>query len=197
MADVTESPTQKPSKKQKDKYSGKKKQATLKTEISISEQGKMIGISKTHGGPQHGFALRKADKPFSKRVVKIVDSGYQGLQKNQSLVLLPYKQKAKQALRPVQKAFNRKLASIRIRIEHKIRELKVFQILQEMYHYFEKKYQLRFNILAGIVNSKQAIRTYDSGKTQLHNLFLSLMTIRRSSSDCAIKFILKQYWILL
>jgi len=40
LADVTEQPTQRPSKEQKKSYSGKKKKHTLKTEIVIEESGK-------------------------------------------------------------------------------------------------------------------------------------------------------------
>ena len=41
-----------------------------------------------------------------------------------------------------------------MRVEHKIRQLKIFKILPETYRNFGKKHHLRFNIIAGIVNLK-------------------------------------------
>jgi hypothetical protein len=41
-----------------------------------------------------------------------------------------------------------------IKVENKIRELKIFKILSDTYINFGKKHDLRFNIIAGIVNLK-------------------------------------------
>ena len=41
-----------------------------------------------------------------------------------------------------------------MKIEHKIREIKIFKIMAETYRNFQKKYNMRFNIIAGIVNLK-------------------------------------------
>lgn len=42
LADVTEHPTQRPIKKQKRSYSGKKRRHTIKTEIVVREDGKIL-----------------------------------------------------------------------------------------------------------------------------------------------------------
>ncbi|QOD38656.1 hypothetical protein ID128_02170 [Candidatus Wolbachia massiliensis] len=44
------------------------------------------------------------------------------------------------------------MASFRMRVENKIRELKIFKILSYVYRNFQKKYNMRFNITAGLVN---------------------------------------------
>jgi DDE superfamily endonuclease len=80
--------------------------------------------------------------------------GYQGYQKRAANVILPFRHKRNQSLTPEQKQPNRQQASFRMKIEHKIRELKVFKILSDIYHNFGKKLHLRLNILAGIVNLK-------------------------------------------
>lgn len=58
---------------------------------------------------------------------------------------------------PEQKEHNRKLASFRMRVENKIKEMKIFKIMSNIYHNFQKKYNMRFNIIAGIVNMKHAL----------------------------------------
>jgi hypothetical protein len=156
LVDVSEQPTQRPIKRQKQSYSGKKKRHTIKTEIAIQEDGKVLSLSKSYKGRVHDFKIRKGEKPLPKETLKLADSGYQGWQKLQSNVMIPYKKSKKWPLTKEQKVHNRKLASIRMRVEHKIREIKVFKIMSEVYRNFQKKYNLRFNIIAGLVNFKHA-----------------------------------------
>lgn len=158
LADVTEQPIQRPQKKHKQKkhYSGKKKRHTLKVELAMQDTGKILAVSQTAPGRQHDFRIRKAGKPLPGNSVKFVDSGYQGLQKLLNAVTLPFKRSKHQPLTAEQKEHNRQLASFRIRIEHKIREIKIFRIMSETYRNFQKKHNLRFNIIAGIVNLKHA-----------------------------------------
>lgn len=156
LADVTEQPTQRPIKKQKRSYSGKKKRHTIKTELVMQADGKIISVSKSHKGRIHDFRIRKREKLLPMASIKMADSGYQGWQKLQNNVVIPYKKSRKRPLTNQECVHNRKLASSRIKIEHKIREIKVFKIMSEVYRNFQKKYNLRFNIIAGIVNFKHA-----------------------------------------
>jgi hypothetical protein len=78
--------------------------------------------------------------------------GYQGLQKLTNNVRLPFKRKRDTPLTEEQKQYNRKQASFRMKVEHKIREIKVFKILSEVYRNFQKKHHLRFNIISGVIN---------------------------------------------
>lgn len=152
LADATEVPTQRPSKKQKEKYSGKKKRHTLKSEISMQENGRIIGISKVYGGSVHDFTIRTKEKPFAPEPIKLVDSGYQGLQRRQSNVLLPFKGSKKKPLDQEKKKDNKAHASLRVPIENKISELKIFKIISGIYRNFQKKFHMRLNIIAGIIN---------------------------------------------
>jgi len=154
LADVTEIPTQRPQKKQKEKYSGKKKRHTLKAEIGMAEEGEVIHLSKVYGGRVHDFNIRKTEKPFPRDAVKIVDSGYQGLQKREQNVWLPFKGTKKNPLTQEQKNHNKALSQLRIKIENKIAEFKVFKILSYPYRNFQRKLHLRLNIIAGLVNLK-------------------------------------------
>lgn len=154
LADVTEQPIQRPHKKSKRKqnYSGKKKRHTRKVEIVIQETGKILSVSHSYPGRQHDFRIRKEERPFPRNVEKYVDLGYQGLQKLTTRVRLPFKRKKAAPLTGKQKQYNRQQASFRMKVEHKIREIKVFKILSEVYRNFQKKHHLRFNIIAGVLN---------------------------------------------
>lgn len=156
LADVTEQPIQRPKdrKKRKLSYSGKKRLNTMKTEIIIRDDGQILSVSKSHRGRIHDFKIRKQEKMLPKENIKYADSGYQGWQKLQSNVVIPYKRYRKKSLTDDQKEHNRKLASFRMRVEHKIREIKVFKIMSHTYRNFQKKYNMRFNIIAGLVNLK-------------------------------------------
>lgn len=50
LADVTEQQTQRPQRGQKRYYSGKKKAHTIKTEIVIEADGRILSVSKSHKG---------------------------------------------------------------------------------------------------------------------------------------------------
>lgn len=154
LADVTEQPIQRPKKKSRRQktYSGKKKKHTQKVEIVMEANGKIDAISKSYPGRRHDFRIRKEEKPLPREAEKYVDLGYQGLQKLTQNVKLPFKRKKSQPLTDEQRQYNREQASFRMKVEHKIRELKVFKILSEIYRNFGKKHHLRFNIIAGVVN---------------------------------------------
>jgi hypothetical protein len=135
-------------------YSGKKKRHTRKVEMIMQDNGKILSVSHSHGGRKHDFRIRKEETPLPLNTEKYVDLGYQGLQKITSKVTLPFKRKKGQRLTKEQKQHNRKLASFRMKIEHKFREIKIFKIMSETYRNFGKKHHLRFNIIAGIINMK-------------------------------------------
>lgn len=93
LADVTEQPMQRPkeSKKRKKSYSGKKKTTTMKTEIVIEESGQILSVSRSHRGRIHDFKIRKQERMLPVDSIKYADSGYQGWQKLQKNVVIPYK----------------------------------------------------------------------------------------------------------
>jgi len=154
LIDATEQPIQRPQKKKARKtyYSGKKKKHTLKIEMMMQRDGKIVNLSQTRPGREHDFTLRQKSDPLPKRADKYVDLGYQGLDKICQHVKLPYKKTKGKKLTVEQQQYNREHSRFRIAIEHKFAELKKFRILGEVYRNFRKKHHLRFNIIAGIVN---------------------------------------------
>ncbi len=80
------------------------------------------------------------------------DKGYQGIKLFHSNSQIPHRKPPKKELSQEQKAFNRKLASERMAVEHVIGKLKVFRILQERYRNRRKRFGLRLSLIAGIHN---------------------------------------------
>ncbi|WP_158676091.1 transposase family protein [Spiroplasma poulsonii] len=98
-------------KRQKQSYSGKKKKHTIKTQVIIEQETKKIIATSFSLGKKHDYALFKESKiPILENTKLIVDSGYQGIQKNHNNVLIPTKKTKKNPLNKEQKQYNRLLA---------------------------------------------------------------------------------------
>ena len=80
------------------------------------------------------------------------DSGYQGLQKIHTNTELPKKRTKKQPLTTDDKKKNREISSKRVLNENVIGVVKRFRILAEKYRNRRKRFNLRFNLIAGIYN---------------------------------------------
>lgn len=153
IIDATEQPIERPQKKQKRYYSGKKKRHTLKTEIRIKGDGEIKHVSKSRPGSMHDFELHKQEAPVPRDARVYVDSGYQGMDKKHKGTELPYKRK-KGKLEREERAYNRALSSFRVKVENILSQIKVFKITGERYRNKRRRYGVKMNIIAGIVNLK-------------------------------------------
>jgi hypothetical protein len=125
----------------------------LKSQIIICEESEEIiatffGKGKTHDAKVY----EKSRVRMSKEIELKADSGYQGLQKKHSKVLLPKKNSKLKKLTKEEKRLNRELARKRVKVENVIRRLKIFRILGERYRNRRKRLGLRFNLISGIYN---------------------------------------------
>lgn len=159
LMDATEQPIERPKSKQKPYYSGKKKRHTLKTQIRTTLGGKIIHISKSRPGSVHDFSLYKEGDPLPRGSKVYVDGGYQGIQKLNPNTELPFKKSKNNPLKADDKVYNRALSRIRVKIENVFAQLKVFKILSDRYRNKRKAYNLKFKIIAGIVNLKNGFST--------------------------------------
>jgi len=57
-------------------------------------------------------------------------------------------------VKTLEKEYNTALSRIRVKIENIIGDLKTFRILSDRYRNKRKRYGVKFNIIAGIVNLK-------------------------------------------
>jgi len=154
LIDATEQPIERPKKGQKAFYSGKKKRHTVKTEIRAKLKGRITHVSKTRPGSVHDFALHKKETPLPPGARAYVDLGYQGLDKVHKQTEVPYKKPKGGELDKDEKLYNRALSRIRIKIENVLAEIKRFRILSDRYRNKGRRYNVKFKIIAGIVNLK-------------------------------------------
>jgi len=156
IIDATEQPVQRPKKKQKRYYSGKKKRHTHKVQLTVDQQGKIHSVSKTHPGKKHDLKVHQGQKKRDQflGVPKKGDSGYQGIGQDDAHAQIPYKKPKGGQLSKEQKQENHALSKERIRVENTIREIKIFKIMADPYRNRRKGHNIKLNIIAGIVNRK-------------------------------------------
>lgn len=152
IVDCTEQPIQRPRRKQRCWYSGKKKRHTIKTEIIITGKGRIVSVSKPAPGRVHDIGIRQRGQPLPEGCRVYADSGYQGLQKEHSDTEIPYKKSKKHPLGKDDIAYNHALSRFRVRVEHAIAKIKTFRLFAERYRYPKSAYAAKFAITAGIIN---------------------------------------------
>lgn len=137
IVDGTEREIERPKDKtkQKDYYSGKKKEHTVKNQIIINPKKKRIlYVSKTITGRIHDKKALIEDgilvfaPPKSKG---LGDLGYIGVTDDCPWLSMvtPIKKRPKQELSPTEEITNKALSSLRVRVEHVIGRLKINKIL--------------------------------------------------------------------
>ena len=157
IMDVTETPIERPQKSQRQFYSGKKKQHTLKCQLIIDANTGGIVCTFFGKGSQHDFKMFQASRAYFHPGTKsLVDKGYQGIQKLHRNSELPRKKPRGKPLSREAKAHNRALAKKRIGIEHVNGRLKVFRILAQRYRNRRRRFGLRCNLIAAIYNLEYA-----------------------------------------
>ena len=140
-------------KRQRKYYSGKKKKHTLKTQVVVNKLTTEIICIYTGRGKKHDFRLFKESAlPINKGCLVAVDSGYQGLQKVHCNTELLKKRSKKNPLTKEDKKRNREISSKRVLNENVIGVVKRFRIIAEKYRNWRKRFNLRFNLIAGIYN---------------------------------------------
>ena len=153
VVDVTETPIERPKKKQKRAYSGKKKQHTLKCQIIIDRDTLEIICLHFDLGRTHDFKLFKAAGIHMHPDTGMLgDSGYQGIARYLANSYIPKKKPRNGELSEAERDDNRILSKERICIEHVNRRVKIFRILGQRYRNRRKRYGLRFNIIAALYN---------------------------------------------
>jgi transposase len=152
IIDCTEQPIQRPSRKQRCWYSGKKKRHTIKTEIVITEKGRIASASKSAPGRVHDLEVRRRGPPLPEGSHAYLDSGYQGLQNDNPDTEIPYKRTKNRPLTQDERAYNHALSRFCVRVEHTFAKLKSFRMLSDRYRYPRPAYVAKFAIIAGIVN---------------------------------------------
>jgi hypothetical protein len=161
LIDVTEQQIRRPPKrKQKTYYSGKKKRHTIKTQVTVSDTGRILHVSKSFPGKYHDYDIFKREdilKWLPQEVKKWVDKGYDGIKKDYpdhaDTVWIPVKKRRnKPKLTLSEKRYNKKVNRRRIKVEHKISQVKKYQLLNQIYRHRRETYQQDFRNVAALIN---------------------------------------------
>jgi len=140
-------------KKQRAYYSGKKKYHTLKAQVVAEQVTGQIICTAFRKGRVHDFRLFKREGvPIGLDQLCLGDKGYQGMAKVHANTCIPTKKPRKANLDASERQHNRLLARLRVVIEHVNRRMKIFRILAERYRNRRRRYGLRFNLIAAIIN---------------------------------------------
>lgn len=108
-------------------------------------------------GRNHDFRIFKDSKlPTQVEQLWVADSGYQGMANLHANSCIPVKKSRHQPLSEADRYYNQQIAQVRIAVEHINRKLKVFRILSERYRNRRKRFGLRFNLIAGLLNYELA-----------------------------------------
>jgi hypothetical protein len=139
--DGTERPIQRPKdvEAQKAYYSGKKKQHTVKNNLMITADSKVVLLTPSYEGRIH-------DKRIADRVgyspprgsILYQDSGFQGFTCPDVKIIQPEKKPKGRHLTVEEKAKNREISSIRIRVEHAISGIKRYRIVKDKLRNYKK-----------------------------------------------------------
>lgn len=156
--DATEQEIARPKNKRKRKnyYSGKKKRHTVKTQLMVNKEGKILHKSNQHKkGKQHDYSVYKDEHPVTPPQVKnYFDLGYHGIENDfpDLKAVLPVKKKRNIELTKKEKRYNKKHSRQRVIVEHTICRIKKFGIMGSRYRNRLKRYDVMSDIVSGLVN---------------------------------------------
>ena len=159
--DATEQQIQRPSRKQRCYYSGKKHKHTIGTQIVSDLEGKLIlHVSASHPGKVHDYKIfkqSKLGKSLKSAADIYLDSGYQGIQRNfpNLNTHIPHKKSKNKKLTKRERRENRELSSQRISIEHRFAEIKKYRVLSETYRIPKRNYNQDFRNVVSLVNFRK------------------------------------------
>lgn len=129
----------------------------MKSQLLIEFETGQIICTAIGMGKMHDFKLFKRSRiPFVSSQLCLADRGYQGFSRQHPGACTPTKKPRKQALPKEEKQHNRALATLRVRVEHVIRRFKIFRIFSGRYRNRRRRFGLRFNLIAGLLNYELA-----------------------------------------
>ena len=138
--DGTERPVQRPqqAKAQQECYSGKHRAHTLKNLVVSDEAKRILWLTPTKPGARQDYYRFKQSglgEVIPDDVGVWVDLGFLGIAKDypRLQVVIPHKSSKNKPLTPLQKADNRVISALRIRVEHVMAGIKRFRCLTDAY----------------------------------------------------------------
>ncbi len=146
---------------QKEKYSGKKKAHTVKNNLIIDLEERLVRyLSRTVAGRMHDKRLCDEEGyTFPPGCVLFKDTGFQGFEPDHVCTYQPKKKPRGQDLSPDDKAENKMISSIRILVEHVIAGVKRCRIVHDIFRNTKAQFDdLVMEIACGLHNFRATLR---------------------------------------
>jgi DDE superfamily endonuclease/Helix-turn-helix of DDE superfamily endonuclease len=139
-------------------YSGKKKQHTLKSQLTINEiTGEIAEVADSVPGPTADITLVEQSGVLARLppgVGALGDLGYPGLDKLHPQGAIPRRKPRGRARPPEDIAYNRAFARRRIAVEHTIGQVRSYQSLSQTDRHHRRNHPARVRAVAGLVNRR-------------------------------------------
>ena len=132
--DGTERPIQRPkdAEVQETFYSGKKKRHTVKNNVLVNAKGEIVLLTATCEGKKHDKKIAdEAAFTLPEGSLLYQDTGFQGFALEGTTIFQPKKKPRGGELTTDEKAQNRLISSVRIRVEHAIDGVKRYRIVKD------------------------------------------------------------------
>ena len=158
VIDSFEQAVQRPRRRQKRYYSGKKKRHTQKVQVAVDEEtGKICHTTEAVPGPTADLKLLKRSKLLSRLargVGAFGDAAYRGMERLLKRVrtAVPRRKPRGQERPPEDRRFNRAFSRRRIVVEHGIGKLRRYQAVTGVDRHHRRGAGARVRAIAGLVN---------------------------------------------
>ena len=163
IVDSFEQRTQRPKRRQRAYYSGKKKAHTLKSQVAVDEgSGRIVDVSDSVPGRWADIKLLKKSRLMKRLpagVGGIGDSGYAGIRDLHPAGACPRRKPRGKPRPPEDVKYNRAFSRRRIGVEHVIGRLRRFQAVTGVNRHRRKGHAARVRACAGLVNRMLDHRT--------------------------------------
>src|SRR5215472_10123357 len=158
IVDTFEQRTQRPQRRQRTYYSGKKKAHTLKSQVAVDEDGHIVDVADSRPGRWADLKVFRrsglAGRLARAGVGALGDLAYVGID---GLVrglrgATPRRKPRGQERPPEDRRYNRAFARRRIKVEHAIGRLRRYQALTAVNRHGRQGHEARVRAVAGLVN---------------------------------------------
>jgi hypothetical protein len=158
IVDTFEQRTQRPTRRQRAYYSGKKKAHTLKSQVAIDEDGHVVDVGPSRPGRWADLKVFRRSglvgKLIRAGVGALGDLGYIGIDGVSPRLhgATPRRKPRGKGRPPEDRRYNRAFARRRIRVEHGINRLRRYQALSQVDRHHRRQHTARVRAVAGLVN---------------------------------------------
>jgi hypothetical protein len=156
VIDSFEQRTQRPRRRQRAYYSGKKKAHTLKSQVAVDEEsGRFADVSDSVPGRWADIKLLKRSrlmKRLPSGVGGLADLGYVGIRDIHPSGACPRRKPRGKERPPADRKYNRAFSRRRIVVEHAIGRLRRFRAVAHVNRHRRQGHAMRVRAIAGLVN---------------------------------------------